>query len=174
MKRPRAASITILVFLLVAACGQAQQNTSAPAGAASKPAGAAASGAAPATAPPVGGVSAAPAGAPSASNPPELQKVKVAYNAIAAEQAPAFLGEDQGLYRKHGLDVELILLSTSQQIAPALMNQEVGLAYTASAGTVASRVQGSDLIMISSYLPYMDFTMYSRPDIQRVEHLRGK
>ncbi len=103
-----------------------------------------------------------------------LQKLRVAYNAVSAELAPAYLGEDLGIYRKYGLDVELVYLQTSQQIAPALINQEVGIAYTAAAGTVASRLQGSDLLMISSYLPWMDFTLYSRPEIQRVEELRGK
>jgi NitT/TauT family transport system substrate-binding protein len=100
--------------------------------------------------------------------------MRVAYNAVTAELGPAFIGDDEGIYKKHGLDVELVHLQSSAQIAPALIAQEIGIAFTAGAGTAAARLQGADLVMVSDYRPYMDFTLYARPEIRRVEDLKGK
>ena len=49
-----------------------------------------------------------------------LRPLKMAYAFATAETVPMWVAEDQGLYRKHGLEVETILMQSSAQVAPAM------------------------------------------------------
>lgn len=128
-------------------------------------------------APPAGASGAPPAAAPGASAPgapPRApDKLRVAYNAITADQTPIWLGQDAGIYLQHGLDVELVSMQSSAQITPALMSGELGIAYSAGAGTVAATLQGADLVMLSSFQPWLRFWLYTKPEITSVAQLRG-
>jgi hypothetical protein len=46
----------------------------------------------------------------SAADAQSLQKIRVGYPSISSRQAQLWLAQDQGIFRKHGLDVELIFL----------------------------------------------------------------
>src|SRR5437868_5163157 len=60
-----------------------------------------------------GGAGAAPAAPP--------QRVRAAYVAIASNMLPAWLAKDQGIYDKHGLDVELSYVAGAAKIAEAVI-----------------------------------------------------
>jgi ABC-type nitrate/sulfonate/bicarbonate transport system substrate-binding protein len=49
-----------------------------------------------------------------------LQKIRVVYPSISSRQAQLWLAQDQGIFRKHGLDVELIFLRGGQVAIQAL------------------------------------------------------
>ncbi|MBX5492591.1 MAG: ABC transporter substrate-binding protein [Chloroflexi bacterium] len=117
---------------------------------------------------------AAPSSSAGASTAPQTpDKIRVAYNAITADQTPIWLAQDAGIYQKHGLDVELVSMQSSAQITPALMSGELGIAYSAGAGTVAATLQGADLVMLSSFQPWLRFWLYTKPEITSVAQLRG-
>ena len=108
---------------------------------------------------------------PTAARAPD--KLKIAYNAVTADQTPIWLAQDAGIHLKHGLDVELVSMQSSAQITPALIAGELAIAYSAGAGTVAADLQGADLVMISSFQPWLRFWLYTRPEVQSVAQLRG-
>src|SRR5581483_3300270 len=151
------------VILAALACGPSQQPTggSAP----SKP-----------SAPSAPSTGASTDGAPAAAVPTAARapdKLKIAYNAVTADQTPIWLAQDAGIHLKHGLDVELVSMQSSAQITPALVSGELGVAYSAGAGTVSADLQGADLVMISSFQPWLRFWLYTKPDVTSVAQLRG-
>lgn len=155
---PAARSLLALGVVLAAlACGPRQQPASG-----SAPANPSA-----ATAP----AASAPAAAPTATRAPD--KLKIAYNAVTADQTPIWLSADAGINLKHGLDVELVSMQSSAQITPALISGELAIAYSAGAGTVSADLQGADLVMISSFQPWLRFWLYTKPDVTSVAQLRG-
>ena len=86
---------------------------------------------------------------------------------------PIWLAQDAGIHLKHGLDVELVSMQSSAQITPALIAGELAIAYSAGAGTVSADLQGADLVMISSFQPWLRFWLYTKPEVQSVAQLRG-
>lgn len=114
-----------------------------------------------------------PAGA-AAEGPAAPRRITVAYNAIAAELTPAWLAEEAGLYRKHGLEVELVSMQTAAQVTPALMAGEVSVAYSGAAATASAGLQGADVVLLSSFQPWLRFWLYAKPEIKDVAALRGK
>jgi ABC-type nitrate/sulfonate/bicarbonate transport system substrate-binding protein len=43
-----------------------------------------------------------------------LRKIRIGYSSISSRQAQLWVAKDEGLFRKHGLDVELIFLRGGQ------------------------------------------------------------
>jgi NitT/TauT family transport system substrate-binding protein len=150
-------------LLAVIGCGPSSASSSA-----SAPAPAAASGPA---APAASAVTPAASGPTAAAQRPP-DKIKVAYNAVTADQTPIWLAQEAGLHLKHGLDVELVSMQSSAQITPALIAGELAVAYSAGAGTVAADLQGADLVMLSSFQPWLRFWLYAKPDVKSVADLR--
>jgi NitT/TauT family transport system substrate-binding protein len=114
------------------------------------------------------GASASPTSAP-------LRPLKMAYAFATAETVPMWVAEEQGLYRKHGLEVETILMQSSAQVAPAMVAGEIDVALTAGAGVVDIDLAGGDQLIVASQTSnLMRFYLNARPEIRRVEDLRDK
>ena len=117
------------------------------------------------------GVAAAPASAPS---PAPLRALKLAYGFVSAEVIPLWIALDQGVFARHGLAVEPVLLQSSAQIAPAMASGEIDVALTAGAGVIDIDLAGGDVVLIASQTNWMRFFLHARPEIRRVDDLRGK
>jgi NitT/TauT family transport system substrate-binding protein len=82
---------------------------------------------------------------------------------------------EQGIYQKYGLDVDTTLLQSSAQIAPAMAAGEVDVALTAGAGVVDIDLAGGDQVLVFAQTKeLMSFFLHARPEVQRVESLRGQ
>src|SRR5262245_40533165 len=66
----------------------------------------------------------------------EAKKIRMAYSAFSVAFLNVFVERDAGLFRKHGLDVELIQLAGPTQIA-ALTGCEIGLLTSSTTRLVA-------------------------------------
>jgi ABC-type nitrate/sulfonate/bicarbonate transport system substrate-binding protein len=49
-----------------------------------------------------------------------LRKIRIGYPSISSRQAQLWIAKDEGIFRKHGLDVELIFLRGGQVAIQAL------------------------------------------------------
>src|SRR5207248_6261314 len=107
--------------------------------------------------------------------PAELRKVRLAYGFVSTTDIPLWIADDQGLWQRHGLEVETILMQSSAQVAPAMAAGEIDVALTAGAGVVDIDLAGGDQLLIASQTTnLMRFYLNARPDIRRVEDLRDK
>jgi NitT/TauT family transport system substrate-binding protein len=161
----RGNALVVAASVLVLLVGCARPGASAPSGGSA--------GAAPAVAPSGSGPAASTTGQTSPT-PPELRKVRLAYGFISTTDIPMWIADDQGLWRKYGLEVEATLLQTSAQIAPAMAAGEVDVALTAGAGVVDIDLAGGDQVLIASLQNEMRFFVHAQPDVRRIEDLRGK
>lgn len=125
------------------------------------------------------GAPAAPATAPSAAPAATvaggtLQPLTVAHGFISAETLPIWTALDSGLYEKYGLQVTAIPLQTGAQAVPAMTSGEVQIALITGLSVVESNHSGADMIIVAGYSNMMRYFLHARPEIQRVEDLRGK
>jgi NitT/TauT family transport system substrate-binding protein len=93
---------------------------------------------------------------------------------IGTEVLPVYVAQDQGIYKKYGLDVETTVMQSSAQVAPAMAAGDIDIALTAGAGVVDLDLAGGDQVIILNHSQYMHFMLQARPDIRRVEDLRDK
>ena len=158
--------LTLLSLWALAACAPASAPPADNSASAARPA---AGGAAPAA----GGTAAgsAPA-APAEPAEPALVPIKISYTVPGGIYTPLYVAETEGIYRKHGLDAELLLGGTGARTAQALIGGDVQLASTGS--LTVPMIQGSELVYVAGSANYFVSSIYARPEYARLEDLRGK
>lgn len=114
---------------------------------------------------------AAPGGSSAAAPPP--QRVKVAYVTLASNTLPAWLAQDEGLFAKYGLDVELIYISGAAKVAEALLAGDIQVAVAPPASAFGPSLEGADLVLVASWANRITFSLHATPAIQSVADLRG-
>jgi NitT/TauT family transport system substrate-binding protein len=123
-----------------------------------------------------GGASRGASSAGAASAPAERapQAITVAYAFVSAETLPIWTAQEQGLYEKYGLRVTAVPLQTSAQVVPAMTSGEVQVALLTGYSVVESDLAGADLVIVAGYSNEMRYFLHARPEIRRVEDLRGQ
>jgi NitT/TauT family transport system substrate-binding protein len=102
----------------------------------------------------------------------ETRRVRLAYSAFSVAFLNVFLAQDVGLFKKHGLDVELIQMAGPLPVA-ALVAGEIDYLTGFTTGLVAA-AQGAPLKGIMVTLRKPPFYIISEPAIQKPEDLAGK
>ncbi|MGZ9243896.1 MAG: ABC transporter substrate-binding protein, partial [Candidatus Binatia bacterium] len=101
-------------------------------------------------------------------------KVRVNWSAIAAGQSGIWIAHDEGLFKKNGLDVELLHIPSSSLIIQTILAREVAISYVDGRNTIQSNLTGSDMVLIAGVTNRFPFTFMARPEFKRVSDLRGK
>jgi len=101
-------------------------------------------------------------------------KVRINWSAIAAGQSGIWIAHDEGLFKKNGLDVELLHIPSSSLIIQTILAGEVAISYVDGRNTIQSNLTGSDMVLIAGVTNRFPFTFMARPEFKRVSDLRGK
>ncbi|HEY7068394.1 MAG TPA: ABC transporter substrate-binding protein [Chloroflexota bacterium] len=174
-RRAAAGLLTVVAIALALACGlpSAQPSGNAPAGGAS--AGSAPDGASPSNPPAAGGSAGAAAqaaqSAPAA--PAEPVKLRVAYSEVYPGATIPWTTYEAGIFAKHGLDVDLSYVASSQTV-PAVIANEVDISLGGGYAVINSRLAGSDLQMFLGVVNFYQYELMVNPDIAGPADLKGQ
>ncbi len=103
-----------------------------------------------------------------------MEKLRVAYTVIAPTQATIWTAKDLGLFAKHGLDVDLVLLVGAPLAVAALVGGETPIVHAGASAVVASNLQGSGAVLVAGGANRFPYVLFVTDEIKRVEDLRGK
>lgn len=102
----------------------------------------------------------------------ELKKIKIGYPAISYNQIHIWVAKDAGLFRKHGLDAEVIFFRGGQIATQALV---AGDPPIVNIGTVVQAgLQGHDVALIASSESAYNYSVVAKAGIAKMEQLKGK
>lgn len=102
----------------------------------------------------------------------ELKKVRMGYPAFSLTFLTFFVAKDAGIYKKHGLDVEMVQLSGAVQTS-ALIAGEIDY-LTGITGPLVAAARGLPFKGIFVTHERTLFWIIANPDIRRIEDLVGK
>jgi NitT/TauT family transport system substrate-binding protein len=102
----------------------------------------------------------------------ETRKVRLAYSAFSVAFLNVFIAKDAGLFKKHGIDVELIQMAGPLPIA-ALAAGEIDYLTGFTTGLVAAS-QGAPLKGVMITLKRPPFYLLSESSIRKLDDLAGK
>ncbi len=106
------------------------------------------------------------------ANGQELKKVKIGYPAISYNQIHIWVAKETGLFKKYGLDVDLLFLRGGQMATQALV---AGDPPMVNIGTVVqANLQGHDIVLTASIENSYAYSVAAVPGISRVEQLKGR
>jgi len=103
-----------------------------------------------------------------------LEKMNVGYSAQAGAYAPIWITKDASLFRKNGLDVNLIFIPGGPTAAAAMIAGEVQAMAMAGPAIVTSNLAGSDLVMTAGIVNTFAFQFVTVKGITSPNQLKGK
>jgi NitT/TauT family transport system substrate-binding protein len=102
------------------------------------------------------------------------EKVRLSHSALESSNGVWYIAQDRGFYKKHGLDADLIFISSTTISVTSLLAGDVEVA-NASGGAVASAaVAGADLILVACYLNSLPYELVVHESVKSAEELKGK
>ena len=99
--------------------------------------------------------------------------VRVALPSMDVQYLPAFVSKAKGIFKDEGLEVELIVMQGGRVGVQALAGGGVHFAMQIGA-TLPAIWNGADFKVVAQMLNMLPFSLIVRPEIQRLEELRGK
>jgi len=85
-----------------------------------------------------------------------------------------WVARDRGLFKKHGLDMQFILMPRNPLAIAALLAGEIDAAIVGPGHVINAASSGVDVIGIANLKQKLDYRLAARPEIKSKEALRGK
>ena len=105
---------------------------------------------------------------------PGAEKVRLVYSAVGSSQSPLWIGYEAGIFRKHGLDAELLYVGGGSRAAQVVLSGEVPIAMFTGAAVISADLAGGDLVNVASGMNVMPFFLVAGPSVRQIEDLKGK
>jgi ABC-type nitrate/sulfonate/bicarbonate transport system substrate-binding protein len=102
------------------------------------------------------------------------EKIRIAYAAVAATQAPVWVALDQGFFRREGLDVEMMYIRSGPLVLAALLSGDIAFASVGGAAVLSAIEQKADIRVIAIPIKKAAFSLVTAPAIKNPSDLIGK
>ncbi len=90
-------------------------------------------------------------------------------------QSVPWIAEEAGLFRKHGLDFQLVFIASGPAVTAAMLGGDAEIALTGGEGMIRAYVQGAtDFIFIGAVKNVLTHSILAKPEIKTPEDLKGK
>lgn len=110
------------------------------------------------------------AGAPTQA---QTTRLNVGYSAASADQLPAWVAKETGIFAKNGLDVQLIFFTGGTTAILALVSGDVPITQVSGPGLVNSVFAGSDAVFVAAGITSLNYVLMGKPGVKTAEQLRG-
>ncbi|MBI4526652.1 MAG: ABC transporter substrate-binding protein [Deltaproteobacteria bacterium] len=102
------------------------------------------------------------------------QKLLVPYPALGGTSLALWITHDAGLFRKYGLDVDLVFMGGGGRTVRVLLAGQSRIASVDPTALVQAAAGGVDVVMVSAMTGTLPYLLVTRPEIQTKEDLKGK
>lgn len=113
----------------------------------------------------------------SALNPPagrSQMKARVAWTSFASNMSGAWVAQEEGLFRKSGLEVELVHIPSTSRAIQVLLAGELQYTYMDGRTAVQATLKGADAVIVTGVANRLVFSFMARPEIKTFNNLKGK
>ena len=105
----------------------------------------------------------------------KLTTVNLGYSAISGSFAPLWVGFEQGLFTKYGIDLKMAYIQGNRVMLSALTAGEIQLYQGGAEGLIRLVSGGGDGIFVATQYNFVGhYVLMTDPTITRLEDLRGK
>jgi len=100
--------------------------------------------------------------------------VRINWTAVTGAQSGMFMAQQEGLFKKNSLDVELLHISSSSRGIQAILAGELAFSYMDGSNLTQANLKGANIALVAGATNRQVFSLMSKPEIKRVADLRGK
>ncbi len=103
-----------------------------------------------------------------------LEKIDVSYGAISGSMAPIWVAKEARIFKKQGLEPNLVYIPGGPRSVMALLGGSVQFVNHSAMPSLEAYQRGADTVLIASPMNRLDHSLVVQPHITKVEDLRGK
>jgi NitT/TauT family transport system substrate-binding protein len=100
--------------------------------------------------------------------------VRINWTAVTGAQSGMFMAHQEGLFKKHGLDVELIHIPSSSRGIQAILAGEIAFSFMDGSNATQATLKGANITLIAAGTNRQVFSLMAKPEFKRIADLRGK
>lgn len=100
-------------------------------------------------------------------------KIRIGYSGVTVSNAMLWVTDEGKLFQKNGIDPQILYLQTTLG-QTAMIAGEVDMCVYSGSLLSSARVQGADVVMVTSFLNKPLYRLVVRPEIRTVADLKGK
>jgi NitT/TauT family transport system substrate-binding protein len=89
-------------------------------------------------------------------------KVRLNWGAISGVMSPIWVAQEEGLFRKHGLDIELIHIASTSKAIQSMMSGEIQFTTADALNSIQAVAAGADVLRASIALFFRLWRVPSR------------
>ncbi len=104
----------------------------------------------------------------------KLERAILAFGSSGGNLTAFWVAREAGLYRKNGLDVDVVFLRGSTTAINALATKEAQFAALGASSSLLAKLGGADTILIATAAPGLSFYLVAPKEIASAGDLRGK
>ena len=98
----------------------------------------------------------------------------IGYTAITGIKAGLWVAEDAGIFDKHNIQAELLLITSASKMVQAMLGGDIPFAAAGGNAAVDANLAGADMVMLGVLAKVPAFYIMAMPEIKTIEDLRGK
>jgi NitT/TauT family transport system substrate-binding protein len=102
-------------------------------------------------------------------------KIVISYAALSEREGALFVARDQGLFRRQGLDVDLVYVASAPVALASIAHGDSQINTGSTSGAILGAMAGGlDLVFIAGLVNKLTGTIVTAPDIKTAADLKGK
>ncbi len=109
----------------------------------------------------------------SRSSSDAADKIRIGYSGVTVSNAMLWVTDEAKLFQKNGIEPQILYLQTTLG-QTAMIAGEVDMCMYCGSLLSSARLQGADVVMVTSFLNKPLYQLVVRPEIRTVADLKGK
>jgi len=102
------------------------------------------------------------------------EKIRLSYSALSPSTAFLWIPKEKGFFKKHGLDVEILLIESGSLTSQALASGEIGIADNAGAPAIISNASGSGETIIMGLVNSLAYNIVATKQVKDFADLKNR
>ena len=92
----------------------------------------------------------------------------------ASSSSVLWVAQDMGMFKKHGLDVNVIYIEGTPKALMSMFAGELQVVAGTGPAVVSAKLRGADVTMMMGFEVFLPYYLVATPAIKNVEELKGK
>jgi len=101
-------------------------------------------------------------------------KVRLNWSATAGGQSGFWVAHEEGIFKKNGLEVELLHIPSSSRAIQTMLAGELAISYVDPRNTIEANFSGAPVALLAGVTNRFTFSLMARPEIKKVGDLKGR
>src|SRR5918992_682486 len=100
--------------------------------------------------------------------------LRLSYSVVGPTVAGVWMAHETGMFKKYGLDVQLIYIASSGMNIQALLGGSLDVSAPGISGVVLAAARGAPVLAVAAMTNRPAMTLYVQPEITRADQLKGQ